>query len=104
MNYIVWLVISSICYAIGGYFSKKYALSQDTFLLICLLIAYNIGSITWIPAICQKSDLALVGTLWAVLSSLITIIVGIVIFQESITLLNGIGIFFAIISIIFLSL
>jgi ABC-type polysaccharide/polyol phosphate export permease len=58
----------------------------------------------WLPAILQKNQLSVVGVMWSVLSLLITILIGTIIFRETLNLFSALGIIFAIVATILLSL
>lgn len=103
MNYIIWLVISAIFFACGEFLSKKFALNPKVIYVIFILLAYSGGVLAWLPAILQKNQLSVVGTLWSVLSLLTTILIGILIFSEKLSPTSAIGILFAFIAIILLS-
>ena len=104
INYIVWLIASSLFFATGEFLSKKFALSQNLVLVIMIIVAYSISVLLWLPAILQKNQLSIVGVMWPVLSLLITILIGTIIFGEKLSLFGVLGITFAIISTILLSL
>ncbi len=104
INYIVWLVISALFFAVGDFFSKKFALSPKITYIVFVLLAYSICSLTWLPAILQKNQLSIVGTIWSVMSLVATIAIGVIIFGEKLSTLGIIGIAVALVSIILLSL
>jgi len=104
INYLVWLFLSAVFFAIGEFMSKKFALEPKAILVIGILAVDSIGVLAWLPAILQKNQLSIVGTIWSVLSLLMTILIGILIFGEKLNPMGVIGIILAIISIIILSL
>lgn len=103
MHYIAWLIISALFFAGGEFLSKKFALNPKPAYIIYILIFYSIGVLTWLPAILQKNQLSIVGTMWSVLSLLTTILIGVMLFNEKINAIGALGISFAFISIILLS-
>ena len=103
MNYLIWLTISAVFFALGEYFSKRFALQPGPIFVVCLLAAYTVSVLLWLPAIMQKDQLSIVGTMWSVLSLLVTVLLGTVIFHEKLNLLGTIGIATAVISIILLA-
>jgi multidrug transporter EmrE-like cation transporter len=104
INYIVWLILSAVFFAFGEFLSKKFALNPSILLVVIIVVVYSVGVLLWLPAILQKNQLSIVGTLWAVLSLLATILIGIIIFSEKLTLLSIAGIIFAFLAVIFLSI
>lgn len=104
INYIIWLVASAIFFAVGEFLSKKFALSPKFFYVILILIIYSLGVLAWLPAILQKNQLSVVGTMWSVLSLLTTILIGVIIFGEKLSLIGIAGIVMAMIAIVLLSI
>lgn len=103
INYIIWLIISAIFFAVGEFLSKRFALSPKFIYVIYILIAYSAGVLAWLPAILQKNQLSIVGTLWSVFSLLTTILIGVLLFNEKLSLTGIVGIIFAFVAIILLS-
>lgn len=83
--------------------SKKFALNPKFTYVICILAVYAFGVLAWLPAILQKNQLSIVGTMWSVLSLLTTILIGIIIFNEKLSATGIAGIIFAFIAVILLS-
>jgi len=104
INYIVWLVGSAIFFAVGEFLSKKFALNPKFLYIILILIIYSFGVLAWLPAILQRNSLSIVGTMWSVLSLLTTILIGVLIFGEKLSLLGIAGIIMAVLAIVLLSI
>ena len=104
INYIFWLILSALFFAVGEFLSKKFAINPRWLYVVYILAVYCLGTLAWLPAILQKNSLSIVGTIWSVLSLLATISIGVLIFGEKINILGIIGIIFAFISIILLSI
>ncbi|MBI3305621.1 hypothetical protein HYZ82_00605 [Candidatus Nomurabacteria bacterium] len=104
INYIVWLVISALFFAIGEFLSKKFALGPKLIYVVFILVAYSLGTLAWLPAILQKNSLSIVGAMWSVLTLAITILIGVLIFGERLNLIGIIGIAFALIAVVLLSI
>lgn len=100
----VWLIISAVLFAIGEFLSKKFAMNPSWSYVIVTIIFYLFGSLTWLPAILQKNQLSVVGAIWAVLTLVATILIGVVIFNEHLSVVGIIGVCFAIIAVALLSL
>jgi len=103
IHYIIWLIISAIFFAGGEFLSKKFSLNPKFAYVIYILIFYSIGVLAWLPAILQKNQLSIVGTMWSVLSLLTTVLIGILVFNEKINAAGIVGIVFAFAAIILLS-
>lgn len=104
INYIIWLIASSLFFAGGEFLSKKFALNPSWVLVGLIILSYSVSVLLWLPAILQKNQLSIVGTIWSVLSLLITVLIGTIIFSEKLSITGIIGIIFAFLSIILLSL
>lgn len=103
IHYIVWLIASALFFAVGEFLSKKFALNPKPAFVIYILIFYSIGVLTWLPAILQKNQLSIVGTIWSMLSLLTTILIGVLIFDEKLNTTNIIGIILAFSAIVLLT-
>jgi multidrug transporter EmrE-like cation transporter len=104
INYIIWLVISALFFAVGEFLSKKFALGPKLFWVVLILCAYILGTLAWLPAILQKNSLSIVGTIWSVLSLLATVSIGVLVFGEKLSTLGIIGIITAFAAIVLLSI
>lgn len=104
IHYILWLLLSGVFFAIGEFLSKKFALSPKLGLFMILILTSALGMVTWLPAIMQKNQLSVVGVMWSVLSLVITILIGVLIFNEKLTQINLLGMFLGIIAVILLSI
>jgi multidrug transporter EmrE-like cation transporter len=103
IHYIVWLIISTLFFALGEFLSKKFSLNPKITYVIYILIIYSLGVLAWLPAILQKNQLSIVGTIWSVLSLLTTILIGVLVFKEKLEFTGVLGIILAFIAIILLS-
>ncbi len=104
INYIIWLILSALFFAIGEFWSKKFALSPKFSYVALIIIIYSLGVLAWLPAILQKNSLSITGTIWSVLSLLTTILIGVLIFGEKLSLIGIAGIGVAFLAIILLYL
>ncbi len=101
---LVWLIISGIFFAIGEFLSKKFSITPSWPYVALIIFIYALGTLSWLPAILQKNQLSITGTIWSVIGLLMTIFIGVIIFGEKLNALSIAGIIFAIISIILLSI
>ncbi len=104
INYIIWLIVSALFFAVGEFLSKKFALNPKLIYVILILTTYSIGTLAWLPAILQKNSLSIAGTIWSVLSLFATVLIGVLIFGEKLSVLGIIGVIMAVIAIILLSI
>lgn len=103
INYIFWLVLSALFFAAGEFLSKKFALVPKFSTVVLIFAAYGFGVLAWLPAILQKNQLSIVGTIWSVMSLLATVFIGVIIFGEKLNFIGIAGVLTAIVSIILLS-
>ncbi len=103
INYFYWLLLSMVFYAGGEFFSKKFALSPKVSFVVFLLLFYALGALAWIVALWGKDELADVGAMWAVLSLLTTVSIGIFVFRERLNIYGVLGIILAAAAIALLS-
>jgi multidrug transporter EmrE-like cation transporter len=103
INYIFWLILSALFFAVGEYFSKKFSINPRPGTVGLILCAYALGTFAWLPAILQKNQLSIVGVIWSVMSLMATVLIGVIIFSEKLNLIGMLGILTAIISILLLS-
>ena len=103
INYLVWLIISAIFFAVNEYFSEKFALNPSVKIIVYIVVIDVFCILAWLPAIYLKKQLSTVGTLWSVLSLLLTIAIGIFIFNDKLDIKTGLGIVFAIASVALLA-
>ena len=101
---IVWLIISGTFFAFGEFFSKKFALNPSLSWIVYLIIVDVLSLLAWLPAIMEKNQLSVIGTMWSVISLLLTVLIGVLIFGEKLNSMSIAGIIFAFISVILLSL
>jgi hypothetical protein len=104
INYFFWLIISALFFAVGEFLSKKFALEPHGSIVVWLVIIDVFSVLTWLPAILQKNQLSIVGTIWSVLSLLLTVLIGIIIFGEKLDYLSIAGIFTAVVAIVLLTI
>jgi multidrug transporter EmrE-like cation transporter len=104
MPALAWLVISGIFFAASEFMSKEFVLAPSYFYLISILIVDIVSILAWLPALMQKNQLSITGALWSVISLLITVLLGILIFGERPNLVGIIGIIFAFVAVFLLSI
>jgi|SRR3989344_7079352 len=104
MNYLVWLIFSGLFFAFGEFLSKKFALDPSAKYVVFVLIIYSAGVLAWLPAILQKNQLSIVGTIWSMISLLATVLIGVILFKEKLGLFGIAGVAAAFVSIILLSI
>jgi multidrug transporter EmrE-like cation transporter len=104
ISVIILLLIGALLYISGDVFSKKYADSPGLLFGLLAWISYSLTTSCWLPALTKFNSLSVLGTIWAVMTTLIAVLVGVFIFKESLTSIQMIGIVMAVISIILLNI
>lgn len=104
MTVTLWIIIAMIFYTIGEYYSKKYANTSLKSFGVIALIGYLVNAFCFLPALSKMNSLTVLGTIWNVLYVIITLVIGLVIFRETITTTQMIGVGLGFISIILLSI
>ena len=93
-----------VVYAVGDVFSKKFA-TDPTLALGCFaVLAYSGASALWLSALLEKNQLAIVGPIWSVSSMIVTVLIGVLLFGENLSLVTIAGIILGAISIGLLAL
>ena len=103
-NYIIWLIFSALFFAFAEFLSKKFALTPKFSLAALVIVVDMCSTALWLPAMLQKNSLSITGTMWSILSLVLTVLIGILIFGEKLSTLNTIGIVVAFVAIILLSI
>ena len=90
-------------YAIGEYTSKLYSLNPRADMAAASVLSYGMTALFWLPALTHTQSISTTGVLWAVLYAVITLMIGVLLFHEPITLIQAAGIVLALISIILIN-
>ena len=99
----VWIIISGIFFAAGEFLSKEFALNPGWGLFGFIILVDVISISAWLPAIYQKNQLSIIGVIWSLASLMLTVAVGILLFNEKLTFIRILGIFFGVVALILLS-
>ena len=100
---LVWLVASALCFAGGEYYSKVWALSPNWRSFSLVLVTYTFGTLCWLPALLHKNELAVLGTIWLLLGCMATVIIGTLVFHETLSPVQWGGIVVGIIGLAMLA-
>lgn len=100
----LWLTLSVLSFGIGEYLSKRWSLAPSWKLAVSLVIPYILGVLLWLPALRAGKSLAITGTTWTIMSTAVTVGIGVIGFHEHLTGLNWWGVWLAVISMILLQL
>lgn len=101
---LVWLLLSAVFHAGGEYFSKKWSLEPGVLVTLVAVLFYTLSSALWLPALLNKQQLAVTGMAWLALAMTSTVIIGVVIFREPVSVVQWIGIGLAAVAVILLGI
>lgn len=87
-----WLLLSALLFGCGEYLSKRWATVPSWKLGAAVVAVDAIGVILWLPALYNRNQLSIVGVLWALLGTVVTLCIGLFVFKESLTWVQWIGI------------
>jgi drug/metabolite transporter (DMT)-like permease len=99
----VWLLISACFFAGGEYLSKRWGMAPSFNFALLVTFVYSFGVLAWLPALLHKNQLVFMGTLWTVLSTLVTVAIGFFIFHEKLSALQWLGVLLAFVAMLFLT-
>jgi len=101
---LAWLVLSGLFFAAGEFFSKRFALVPGVGLFLLIILVDVLSVTAWLPAIFERSQLSVTGVIWSVISLMLTVVIGVLFFQERLTLLQSLGLLAGFVSVVLLSL
>lgn len=82
---IIWLILSALFFAGGEFLSKKWGMKPGLVITLLIIFTYALGTVTWLPALLYKNQLAVMGTLWLLLATMATMLIGVLVYHESLT-------------------
>ena len=100
----LFLLGSLVFYAGGEYVSKLYSLNQNCRLFMLAVFMYAVNSALWLPALSAGKSLTIVSTIWNLSYMMTAPFIGLVLFREGITGLQGLGLVLGFVAMILMSL
>ena len=97
------LLLSATSVVLGDYFAKSWSLNQKTVFLVLAFLGYLGSSFFYIPTLLQKG-LVITSLIWSLLSILGFLFVGLVLFKETLSTLQIVGVCLGVTALIVLSL
>jgi multidrug transporter EmrE-like cation transporter len=97
------LVMSAVSVILGDLFGKLWSQKPSPLLFLLALMAYLLSGWFYIPTL-RRESLVLTSVIWTVLSTTGFLAIGLLLFHESLSPLQGIGVFFGVVSLILLSI
>jgi len=92
---VMWIVLSLLFFAAGEAASKLWAANPRWWLFAAAISAYVACEIPWLVALRTRNHLTSLGTAWSVGAVLATILLGALVFGETISAKQYVGIVFA---------
>jgi|GEM_PF-732321 len=87
-----WLLLSALFFGCGEFLSKRWALAPTFWGAAAVVAVDAIGVMLWLPALFNRNQLSIVGVMWTLLGTVTTVSIGLLIFKESLTWVQWIGI------------
>lgn len=103
-NYFLVGIILIVAYSMGDFFSKKFGESLSYTMATLSCLSYMITSIVWLFCINKGMDIGKGAVLFGVVAVFSGLFVGCGIFHEPLKLLDWVGIFLGVTSIVILSI
>lgn len=94
-----WLLTSAMAFSVGEYLSKRWGQSPNAGMALAVVATYAVGSLLWLPALLHKNELARMGTLWYLLTTPMTVLLGVVVFGEKLDAQQWVGIALALVAL-----
>jgi multidrug transporter EmrE-like cation transporter len=100
---LVLLFLSATSVIMGDYFAKSWSQNQSNLFLILSLLGYFLSGVFYIPTL-LRDNLITTSIIWSLLGIIGFLFIGFIIFKETLSSLQLVGLFFGIISLLLLSL
>lgn len=101
---IAWLLASAVFFAMGEYLSKRWGAHPSWSLTAIVVIVYALGTLSWLPALLHKNQLAIMGTIWLLLAVIATVTIGVFVYREHLTSLQLLGVALALVAMTLLNI
>lgn len=101
----VWilLVLSSASVITGDFFAKYWSTKEKTLFLVIALLGYLFSGVFYIPVL-KREGLVISSMIWVLLSTIGFIVIGVVLFKETLTPMQIAGIAAGTVALILLNL
>jgi multidrug transporter EmrE-like cation transporter len=90
-----WLLASASFVGAGDYLAKKFGTHPSFIAAAVTLGTYSMGTMCFLPVLLHKNELARMGMIWYILSMLATVVIGICVFHEILTVRQWTGLVLA---------
>jgi multidrug transporter EmrE-like cation transporter len=97
-----YILASSTFNIVGDYYAKKWSIEIDNIFLIMALLAFLMSTVFYMFSLLKKG-LIITATLWTIVAMSGFVVIGFLIFQETITVWQIVGIIVGAISVLLLN-
>jgi multidrug transporter EmrE-like cation transporter len=98
---IILLILSSISVTTGDFFAKYWSLKSRPIFYVLAIIGYIGSAVFYIPTV-KRQGLVVTSLVWALLSTLGLLAIGLLYFKETLTPLQKVGVVLATIALLIL--
>ncbi len=101
----VWalLSLSATSVILGDFFGKYWSTNSKTTFFFCAVVCYILSGIFYVPTLLREG-LIITSLIWSLLSIIGFLLIGFVLFNETVTATQAIGIVLGIISLVLVSI
>jgi uncharacterized membrane protein len=97
-------ILAMATYFIGTYHSKRYADTMEMKYAVYASIEFLFTTITWLMILTQVNKLAIIGAIWSICCCFITILLAFMVFNETMTTTQIVGLMFGVVAIVLMSI
>ena len=99
-----WLLVTlaAISVILGDVFAKYWSQNQRLTYYLLGLVFYFLSGFLYIPSL-LKEGLVVTSVLWSLIGTIGFVVVGLVFFKETLTLMQGVGVGFGVVALVILA-
>jgi drug/metabolite transporter (DMT)-like permease len=91
ISLLILFAFAGLVTGLGDYGAKLWALGHNKLYLLLGILTYNISNIAWFYALQRDPQVARMTLIWSIMLAAISMLVGLIIFHEKLSLLNWAG-------------
>jgi uncharacterized membrane protein len=99
-----FLALSLVLFSVGEWASKQYTTAPGWFWMVWVGSCYAGSGLLWLPALCRVNHLAQLGSIWAVCAYVLTIMIGLFVFEERLPVCHAIGVALGALAVVLMTL
>lgn len=101
-KWLIPLMLLVVFEACADIIAKYFAITNKLYVAGGALLLYVIANIFWLVSLKNGAELATGAVIFSIASEILAILIGLLIYHEQISLLQGIGLILGVISVVFL--